>query len=80
MYFDNWGNEYPTKEEAMDGVVAKMTSNDYVHELFYSVSSHDLLYWILSDEKRALAFCKEFSEQVAEAEEYFANANIHEGV
>lgn len=69
-WFDDWGTEFESEEEAREHTRQNMTWEQYKDEFQYIVSYDELLDWA----KDALGFEEHFSDAIMQAENEHFNA------
>lgn len=69
-WFDDWGTEFESEEEAREHTQQNMTWEDYKNEFQYIVSYDELLDWA----KDTWGFEEHFSDAIMQAENEYFNA------
>ena len=68
MFIDDWGNEYNTYEETIEGIHKICKERDYYWEIIseYMCIDKDIMNWIVANHLDS--FQKHFAKQILEAE------------
>lgn len=70
MWENEWGDTFNSEEEAYEDCLDRMTTEDYADEMFFHLSSDDLLHWAMEQE----GFWERFADVIADIrQEFFTN-------
>ena len=79
MWTDNWGNEYDTKEDAIEGVIENYTDHDnIIVELDCAIRERYLLEWIFENPEVRKHFFRDYAHEIECAKLEYARGCVDE--
>lgn len=73
-YWENdWGDTFETEEEARNNVYDRMTDDDLIEELGYSIGYTELILWAMKQDQ----FFIDYADAIEEARDSFFRSNYH---